>query len=258
MLPKPILNRIAQAAVQELRAEHGIEPDFDEILWLHTLGEAQFNAGRTDGVSGTPAKAGNVWLWPLTILSADWIDRAAGWFAHTPLLQFWAIAFGLAYGRGQPIPGTPRQSWFERLLRRLLDLREERTLADLVDREEGARTIRQWVMRSGATQAEMENAVEWVMPRDNDNPQPAAPPGLNLNEIVHQLSILTGTDPEYWRQRTSMDETVRAFTQAVAIENARRNQGTAPKDALGMAISDFRKAVSAIIRAHKEKEPCAA
>jgi len=256
MILKPQLSRIADAGIQELRRDHGIEPTLDEIIWLHELGKVQESAGRIDGILEGPAQAGNAFLWPMTIMAAQWFrNNANKWFGTSPLFTMYALAFALAHGRGQALPDTTKRSWSERIVRRMLDLRDQRTLADLQDRVEAIDMISAWVGSTGATKTEIEAAIDFVLPRqeldEKTDDQPVSP-GLNFDSVVHELAVLSGTDPNYWRSQTSKDATIRAYINVISIERARRGQnGPAVRDALGDAIHNFRKAISAIIKAHK-------
>src|SRR3990167_588410 len=136
---KPKLSRIAANGIRELRRDHGVEPTLDEIIWLHELGKRVENP--TDGerldLIGAPFFAGNVRLWRWTVSASVWFyELALPWFGDSDRLCFWAMAFALAHGRGQPIPDLARRGWLERLARRTLAIHESRTLADLTDRDE--------------------------------------------------------------------------------------------------------------------------
>jgi len=258
MTPKPQLSRIAEAGIQELRRDHGIEPTLDEIIWLHELGKAQEAAGRIDGILEGPAQAGNAFLWPMTIMAAQWFrNNANKWFGTSPLFTMYALAFALAHGRGQALPDTTKRSWSERIVRRMLDIRDQRTLADLQDRVEAIDAINAWINTAGATKPEIEAAIDFLLPKqetisDEKRNDPPTQPGVNYDDIIHELAALSGTDPEYWRSRTSKDATIRAYINVITIEQARRGQAGPPiRDALGDAIHNFRKAISAIIKAHK-------
>lgn len=259
MMPKPKLSLVAQAGISELRRDHGIEPTLDEIIWLHELGKAQEAAGRIDGIIDGPAQAGNAFLWPLTVMGAQWYRNYADrWFAQSHLYGFYAYAFALAHGRGLPIPDTAKRGWAEKIVRRVLDIREKRTLADLQDRQECIEAITLWAGSTGATRKELEAAVDFVMPKSEEQPKDeddTIPPGINFDAIVHELAIISGTDPDYWRSRTSKDETIRAFHNVISIERARRGESGPPiRDALTVAINNFRKAICAIINAHKTSQ----
>jgi hypothetical protein len=256
--PRPKLSLVAEAGIQELRRDHGIEPTLDEIIWLHELGKAQEAAGRIDGILEAPAQAGDVFLWPITIMAAQWWrNYALPWFGTSPLFSSYALAFALAHGRGLTIPDTTRRGWAERIIRQLFDIRETRTLADLIDRRVAAKAIEQWASNSHATQQELEFAVDYVLAASDDEPDTvkdwrAVPIGVNYDDMVHELATCSGTDPDYWRGRTSQDATIRAYVNLAAIERARRGvSGPAPRDALGEAIKRFRLAMVAIIEAHK-------
>jgi len=259
---RPKLSRVAEAGIRELRSDFGIEPTLDEIIWLHELGKIQEAAGKIDGILEGPAQAGSAFLWPMTIMAAEWYrNYACTWFVSSKLYTFYALTFALAHGRGQPIPDTARRGWFERLLRRLLNVQEERTLKDLLDRREAIEAIKKWILATGATEAELSAAFDVVMPaqhlkKKGDEDDEPVHRGTNYDDIVHSLAALSGTDPDYWRTRTSKDETMRAYLNACMIERARQHrEGPSPLDALGIAIQNFRNAIVAIIEAHRTEQP---
>lgn len=261
---RPKLSRVAQAGIRELRSEHGVEPTLDEIIWLHELGKIQEASGRIDGILEGPAQAGKAFLWPMTIMAAQWYrNYAEKWFRVSPLYFFYALAFALAHGRGQPVPDTAKRGWFERMVRKICDVREEKILADLTDRTEATNAIQRWVAETGATREELDAAIDAVLPAPDASEKKADKPGIeddedfdlptgvNYDDVVHELSMLSGTEPDYWRTRTSKDATIQAYMNAIMIERARRQvDGPRPIDALGKAIQNFRHAITAIIKAH--------
>lgn len=259
MLPRPTLNRTAQAAVRELRVDHGVEPTLDEILWLHELGKVVENpiAGERLDLIGTPAKAGNVYLWPMTIMAAQWFNnRAVRWFGRSRPLLTYVLAFALAHGRGDPLPEPAGRGWLERLVRKLFDLRNPLCLDDLVDRDQAFVVVRRWAARLGCTRAELESAIDLVLPQaDAVAAADTAPqPALDTEAVVNDLAVLTGTDPALWR-RTEQSRVFHAFQRACAIERARQHKEGAPlRDPLADAIQDMRRAIVEIIKAHREQQ----
>lgn len=256
---QPKLSRVAEAGIAELRQKHGIEPTLDEVIWLHELGKAQEAAGRVDGILDGPVRAGEAFIWPMTISAAQWYrNNASVWFKHSPLFTFYALAFALCHGRGDPIPDTTHRGWFERLVRRVLDLRETRTLCDLRDRRAAAEAVEAWLERIGASRRELEAAVDAVLKlgdQPDDAEEAADMPGVNYDDLIHELAMLSGTDPDYWRTKTSKDATIRAYVNVCNIERARRGSSGPPiADALTEAIRAFRRAIVAIIEAHKPQE----
>ena len=259
---KPKLSPVAKAGIQELRLNYGIEPTLDEIIWLHELGKAQETAGHSDGTIEAPAKAGKAFLWPMTISAAQWYRNSALiWFHSSPLFVFYALAFALAHGRGDPVPDTKERGWYERLYRKLHGIQETLTLSDLIDRSEAAKSIRIWISATGATRKELETAVNYLLPSDDTDEKDLTnapwipPPGISYDHEINELCILTGTEPDYWRTKSSLDATIRMYITAKANENARQGrEGPSASDALGEAIRSFRKAMVAIIEAHKGED----
>lgn len=254
-MSKPTLSRIAANGLRELRDEHGIEATPDEIVRLHELGKQVENpsAGERLDLIGNPVRCGNAWLWPLSVAASIWYsDRARLWFSGDIRMQELALAFAMAHGRGDPLPERPRRMGLtERLLRRLLDLRDAPLhLADLRTREDAVAAVSDWASRLGATQAELEAAIEEALGGVADEtPGPDKPP-LDWASVVRELALLTNTDPDRWTHRASVEELVRCYSRAVAIDAARRGLRYSVKTDLDRASEAFRREITAIIKAH--------
>lgn len=245
---RPRLSRVAAGKVRELREEHGVEPTLDEIIWLHELGRKVENpvAGEA-ALTDLPIKVGNVYLWPLSVSASIWLhERALPWFEHSPILAMYAMAFAMAHGRGQATGDGPK------------------TLQDLMDRDAATAVIHAWASMITCTRAELEAAMDSVLDAGDgdeaagDTEQPIKP-GVDWLNIVNELAVRTGTDPEYWKKGTSRQACIKAYLAAVARDMLRGGHSArlpGVRDAVGDALQRLQDAVVAIVRAHKET-PCA-
>ncbi len=128
-----------------------------------------------------------------------------------------------------------------------------RTLCDLRTREDAAAAVGAWVAGVNATLAELEAAIDAALHIDTPGARAAADaPPADWPAIVRELSLMTGTDPEFWLTRTSADEALKAYLRAVAIDAARRGFNAPVKSAADLALSEFRKAIVAIINDRKQ------
>lgn len=258
MLKKPNLNRTAQSHVNELRNDYGIDPTLDEILWLHELGKRVENPIGEVVRSGIPVKAGNVYLWPMTIMASAWFnDKAVVWFRGSDHILRYCLAFALVYGRGKPLP-PPRRPWFSRFFN---DAKQPMLLSDLVDRDQAYHVVKRWAAGLQCRVAEMDAAIDAVLDDpgcEDENDDETPPACVDLEEVAQNLAILTGTDPAYWQWKTGRRECIRAYLRAVSTENARRGERSAPvRDAVSAAIADMRSAMQRIIKDHSGKKSCA-
>jgi len=258
-MTKPILSRNGYNKIRELRAR-GIEPDLEEIAWLHELGKRVDNPSTSERMDliGRPVKAGNVWLWPFTVMSHIWYsDFALPWFRASEHVTNYALAFALAHGRGVPIPDTVTRPWSERIVRRLLGIHETRTLADLHDRTEALAAVVAWRAQLQCTRDELEAAVSAALQDDPLEPMPDTDPDadaastslqrIDWTRIAQELATATHTDPDYWLSRTSMDVTANAYLRMRDIEAARNGHQRAP-----IVHSEIDDAISALQRAFAE------
>ena len=254
MRARPKLSPVAEAHIRELRERWQVEPTVEEILWINELAsdmECPCRGERFDLI-GTPVRAGNAWLWPMTVMSAIWWDDFGhGWFADSGIMYLHALAFALAHGRGAEIV-VPRASWPLRSNKRVA------SLALLTDRADAARAISWWALHVGATRGEVEFAVDACLPppptkHPRQQPRPFAP--IDWQTVVHELCLMSGESADYWTKGTSMIATTHAYARAWAILAARAGHSignaTSPADD---ALRALRAAMGEIIEAHKPEK----
>jgi len=93
------LHPLAREAIDELTA-NGINPTLDESIWLNDLARLIEHPDVGTGLSaGCPARAGNVWLWPLTVAGSTWHSHMAPLFDGQDDVQARLLSFALAHGR---------------------------------------------------------------------------------------------------------------------------------------------------------------
>lgn len=261
MLPRPRLSRTAQQTIRELRTDYGVEPTLDEILWLHELGKRVENpiAGENLDNQPVPVKAGNVYLWPFTAMSSMWFnERASKWFEDENYrFQTYALAFALAHGRGDSIPDRKKRGWFERLLRHVLDIHETETLRALTDRTDAYRCIKYWASGLNCNIRELEAAIDYLLPRKDQTDAEQeenldVSPGIDLEQLISELAVKTGTDINMWLTGVSKSCLINAYLHAESIERSRSQTGSGPPIASPRieAIKNIRIAVVEILKAH--------
>jgi hypothetical protein len=232
-MEQPSLSPTAANAVKELRKDYDIEPTLDEVVWLHEAGKRVEDPTyeRLDRL-GIPVRAGNAWLWPMTIMGAIWYnEQALKWFWYSDKFLFYCLAFAMAHGRGLEIEGVG-------------------ALRSLVDRSTAHLAVKRWSAGLGCTRRELEAAVdECTGPATTEKKRALAK--TDMMQFSVDLAVMTGIDPVFWQQCVARDALVNAYARAVAIQAARGGQSIAPiKDASAHAIEAFRGVVVAIIRAH--------
>jgi len=254
MRPRPTLSLVAQAHIRELRDRWHVEPTVEEILWLQELGQDVENPSRGERLDliGTPVRAGDAWLWPMTIKAAVWwAEFGREWFAGDPTLYTYALAFALAHGRKAEVT-VPRGFWPIR------GTEARASLAEVTEEADGRRAVCWWALRCGATRKELEAAVDACLPPDptaatKDNRGPRTPP--DWQAVVHELATIGGEPAAYWTEGTSMTATARAYARARAIASARAGAGGVSTPSLYEdALRAIRAAMGAIIKAHAPPE----
>ncbi len=141
-----MLNRIAQAAVEELRGYGITDLTANEIVRLHLLGERQIKAGIQDDVvlCSIPCECGNTVFWPLTCAAEDWLQKALDWFRPTSNLGWWTLPFAMAHSRTSGV------------------------FSALISAQRSADAVRRWSNTITATKREINDAVDQVMGRVED------------------------------------------------------------------------------------------
>lgn len=258
MRARPKLSLVGEAHIRELRERWHVEPTIEEMLWIHELGldvECPCHGERFDLI-GTPVRAGNAWLWPMTVMAAVWWnDFGSRWFAGSGILYLYALAFALAHGRGAEVV-LPGRLW------PLGGTRRIESLALLLNREDASRAVSWWALRCGATRAEVEAAVDACLPPPPTprvgKQKPQTKP-IDWQEIVHELCIMSGESASYWTTGTSMASTANAYARAYAIQAARGGMSSPSGGPAADALRAIRAAMAEIVAAHTppKEAPCA-
>jgi len=253
-MDKPSLNLTAKAGIAELHDVYGIDPDLDEIIWLHEAGKRVEDPTHEHLERiGLPARAGRAYIWPMTVMGAIWYnEQAAQWFWNSTTFLFYSLAFAMAHGRGAPIPPARRgglQQWLKKALHgESAGIR----LDELNDRGEAHQAVATWAKGIDCTRDELEAAVDEAMGPPVKVSKSAGK--ADIAQFVRDMAIMTGTDPDYWLTSVSRDTLVSSYAKAVAVAAGRgHSQGTSIKDASTKAIDEFRQVIVAIIERHKPK-----
>jgi hypothetical protein len=231
MTAKPDIHPLARAHLRELRERWSVEPTLEESLWIVRLCERVVNpaAGERLDLVGVPERCGSSdeWLWPITIGAAVWFqDLASGWWRGDGERLFWALAFCLAHGR------------------------DKATLTACRTREAAAGMIREWSLSLCCTRAELEAAVDAVLPPP---PGAAAAPGrTDWACVAGEIESVTGIPCEHWLWEVSREATLGAWLRARRVLAAMGGcgPGAAPRGAEDAALAELAEAKRAIIAAH--------
>lgn len=226
---------MARQHLRELREFWQVEPTLEETLWIIELCKRVVNpvAGERLELIGVPARCGasDEWLWPITIGAAIWYqDLACGWWQGDREGTFKALAFSLAHARDKEI------------------LRMCRT------RAEAEGLIHAWGMSLTCTRAELEEAVDRVLP---ETPRPdkdkKAAGYTDWTALVGEIEMVSGIGAEHWLWEVSREETLRAWFRSRQVLAARgMGAGAESPDPLDEAVQDLAAAKQMIIDAHKE------
>jgi len=228
----PHCSKLAADEVATLRSE-GIEPTFDEIIWLNELGLA---VEEPDGevcaaLRGSPVRCGNVILHPFTVASLEWYFRVAANHYDTEAGTSLALAFALAHGDS---PGV---------------------LRDLLTRRDIFNAVNEWKLTCSATLAELTAGVNRVCPKLSDPHNVSSDAkDTTFDQVIADLVVGSGLDDAYWMARpVSM---LHHYTRAVI---AQRGAGLASMpqqehEEYKRRNLDLLKAVEAI-RASRRPEP---
>ena len=182
MPEKRHLSETAAREIAQLQSK-GIALTHDDIVWINDLArEVEQPSGGSTLPAGQPAKAGNVWLWPFTLLGSSWYESIEPWFNGSTELNLYAIAFALAHGRTTDI------------------------LPKLCTYKETKRAIKKWAKALPCTVDELMSAVEIVLPVDNEVKieEKDLPPEIedaqrrDPCEDVAALVAVCGGTPEMW------------------------------------------------------------
>jgi len=149
-----------------------------------------------DAARGAPVQVGNVWLWPMTIYAAGFIQDIVPEMPRR--LQRAAVAYALAHGRdiGEPGPldGGPRMA---------------------------ALRVHDWHRNLRCTEGELDLAIAQCLPRaeGDGKKEKQAAPAMTLTELATRLSVATGLPIEHWTRRCSTEHAFAAWHIAMTQAN---------------------------------------
>ena len=221
------VSEFAEMEIAKLQRE-GLTLTTAEIVWLNDLGCAMENPHSrvNPAKAGKPVRAGNVWLWPITISASEWFFKIAYDHYKTEQGQTYALAFALANGR------KPKRT------------------APLRERSQIHRAVNRWALRCGATDAELREAILRVLPETDTPhflpPSDASSDGAGVSGFIAELEAATGKPKAYWLAQSS-DYALRVisaiYAQAAAGVGGVDDDG---KREYQDAMAEFDKAVMAI------------
>lgn len=240
MIPKPVIHPLAHTHLLELRQKWGVEPTLEESLWIVECCKRvvnPYNGSRMDLI-GIPVRCGDSdeWLWPITVGAGIWYqDLAEVWWQRDRDKLGCALAFALAHAR------------------------DKETLRACRTREAAADMIREWGFSLTCTRAELEAAIDEVLPAPSvkANPRPADEQSrTDWEALIVDIEIVSGISADRWLWEISREATLRAWfrtRQIVAAQGGRSAPaGADPEDE---AIQELANAKAAIIAAHQEVSP---
>jgi len=254
----PGICQTALAAIYELRNEHGIDCTPDEIVRLHELGRRVEDPepGERLALLGCPIKCGNAVLYRLTITgSLWWKELACNWWTGNDTWLTASLAFAMAHGRtlgalpmNRDAARAAVHAWYKTLTvnRAQLDAAILESLADESDdrADEIVQLSRRLIDLCGGTLPKLEELLRPFF----DTQLPARNTPVDWEELAHELSLSTGTSPDYWLHE-SRQLVLRAWIRAKRIEMARTHLGAEPDNsAQTKAIVAHRQEIAAIVR----------
>lgn len=238
MLPKPDIHPLVESHLADLR-KRGIEPTLAEQIWIVNLCRrvvSPFDSERADLI-GAPVRVGGVSLWRLTVGASVWLqDCAFRWWAGDEARLGMAVAWALAFARD----------------------REAIRDAAAAGPAGAAAVINAWALGLACTRAELEAAIDEVMPPvpPADPREPAGCDQMDWQAVALDLAVITGIPVDHWVWECSKNETLRAYARAKAALIARVGGGYDPHEAdpISVALQDLARAKGIIAEAHKPKE----
>ena len=208
---KPGLHALAAEEVKALQAK-GIEPTLDEIILLNDLARRVDDPeGGTTLPAGTPARAGDVVLWPFTIQADVFYSRFVQLFTGKDRLEVYLLGFTLANAR---VAGA-----FD-------------TLTDYTSAE---RAVMSWSRSVACTYEELAQAIYKVTHEDNDKEIEAVREALAeidakrfgtdkkpvyWEDMIARLVSTCGGSPEMWGREVSIKYLLKQLRVVIAQRDA--------------------------------------
>lgn len=212
------LSDLAEAEIAALAAD-GIDLTPSEVIEINALAwSVQTPESRQLLARGRPVKVGQCWLWPLTMLSVDWLERNGfRTDAVTP-----ALGYAMAYGSD-----TERMSQYGR---------------------EAEKAVNEWYRTLPVTPAEFVEAVTQLDRQDTRIAMPldADARPMSVGEFSMFLTAVAGGDPDFWERRCAVSYSLSVLTTVVIQNHAdkrpsKHDPRIQAERALGIAIDRIRQ-----------------
>ena len=254
------LSLLARNRIEVLQKQ-GFDLDLDDIINLHYAGlKLEAPDGLPDlSVLGNPIQCGNVILWPLSIGASIWYNRrAAVWFASSPELNIYALAYAYAHAYKPEI------------------------LHGLINQGDASKAVSEWAKTVTATKDELLNALDQLMPeltidrktkicpecQQVVHPEKTADdvcPDSDFDEtsfvdvIASLMLAYPGKDYAYWAWQTSQSLALRLLDRANRRELAKNGQ-IDPHNPQMVATHNFEQTAHRIKAKHEARRnrqiPC--
>ena len=229
------LNDLAATEIEGLRREGVVLSDAD-VVRLNALGwDVQTPALRRSLSRGVPVEVGGVFLWPLTLHAADWIDRVGKHLEASfmdrirhPVTAPNLCAFTLAYAMAHCYAGGDELE------------------------AEGRRAVKAVLSWAATLRCRAVAVVETMEQVAEQDIKPSLPPGadgkeMTIGDFSALLASTNGATPELWERRCS-HAYASALMATVAAQNAAEGDALAEdptiraERALGWAAEQIRQA----------------
>ena len=239
---KPRVSAALTAAVSEIRGA-GVEPTFDEIIWLHDLVKRSVlpSTSNTPDAIRYPFKVHGVWFYPLTVSAYIWFsDCAREWWKDDDVKLSNALAFAMAHSDGEG-------NIFPRLMQNS-NLARARVRLWCINNLTFSRKTVMWATSQfyGDHETITVDGTGVAKNKDADNDEAI----FEWGELTCFVAATYALDPERV-QRMSINEVLGLAKRAPAPKGAIKPSDDPDKV---RANAHLRLAIRHIIRGHKEKE----
>jgi hypothetical protein len=226
---------ISELAMREIEAlqQSGITPTPQEVVQLNDLGKAIENQPERTSplLAGRPIRAGNVWLWPMTLAASEWYFSEAYQHYDSDNGYTYSLAFALANGR-QP-----------------------KRFKGLCGKRRVRKAVNYWALRCACTPEELRSALHRLLPGLSypHHTSVASPTAQDSSGLYLDLSVATGRSVDYWR---AQDITFAGKALVTIYAQLAAGQGVAAidgdQDEYRRAMADFERCLMAIKESHKD------
>lgn len=218
MIP-PITDRLESELADF--AEAGIHLTSAEIICLSKACDALDNpfADVDARLIDAPFKAGNKYLWPLSVGSSVWLDTyASQWWGGSDELYFWALVYALTNARD--------------------------AAAFVTCEDEAFRAVKKIGIGFACTRKELEHAVDCAIGVDKDltaqKKKRRESASIAWNTVVSELEVHSGINRHEWLWGRSVLSTADSYASMYAVAAAMAGSGQSRmNDALDKAIGNL-------------------